>query len=67
MDAYKIDLYFSAHILAVQVDRKGHQADKNEGNERKRFKKHLVCNFIRINSQEKDFDIFVDIGDISYT
>ena len=56
---YKIDLYFHAYKLAVETHEKGHK-DRNIDYEIKRQKaleKELVCDFIRINPDEKDFNI----------
>ena len=56
---YRIDLYFHDYKLAVEVDEKGHK-DRNIDHEIKRQKaleKELRCEFIRINPNEKDFNI----------
>ena len=49
--SYKIDLYFSNHRLAIEVDEKGHK-DRNIDYEIKR-QKELDCEFIRINPDGK--------------
>ena len=57
---YKIDFCFHDSKLAIEVDKKGHK-DRNIDHEIKRQKaleKELSCEFIRINSDEKDFNIF---------
>ena len=57
---YEIDLYFHDYKLAIKVDEKGHK-DRNIDHEIKRQKalqKELGCGFIRINPDEKDFNIF---------
>ena len=57
---YRIDLYFH------EVDELGH-TDRNINNEIKRQKaleKELNCVFIRINSDEKGFNIFKEINKI---
>ena len=66
LDAYRIDLYFTEHKLAVEVNKRG-QKDRYEYKENERenaIKEHLGCKFFRINSDEKDFDTFIDIGKI---
>lgn len=37
----------------------------NKIKRQKALEKELDCNFIRINSHEKDFDRFIDIGKVS--
>ena len=57
---YKIDLYFHDYKLAIEVDEKGHK-ERNIDHEIKRQKaleKKLSCKFIRINPDEKCFNIF---------
>ena len=61
---YRIDLYFHKHKLAIEVDELGH-ADRNLDNEIERQKpleRELNCVFIRINPDEKDFNIFKEIN-----
>ena len=63
---YRIDLYFHKYKLAIEVDELGH-ADRNINNEIERQKAleiELNCVFIRINSDEKDFNIFKPINEI---
>ena len=63
---YRIDLYFHKHKLAIEVDELGH-ADRNMNNEierQKTLEKELNCVFIRINPDEKDFNIFKEINKI---
>ena len=63
---YRIDLYFHEYKLAIEVDELGH-TNRNINNEIKRQKaleKELNCIFIRINSDEKDFNIFKEINKI---
>ena len=63
---YRIDLYFYKHKLAIEVDELGH-ADRNLSNELKRQKaleKELGSVFIRINPNEKNFNIFKEINKI---
>ena len=58
---YRIDPYFHKHKLAIEVDELGH-ADRNLSNEidkkQKALEKELHCGFIRINPDEKNFNIF---------
>ena len=63
---YRIDLYFHEYKLAIEVDELGH-ADRNINNEierQKALEKELNCVFIRINPDEKDFNIFKEINKI---
>ena len=65
---YRIDLYFHKHKLAIEIDELGH-ADRNLSNEferqkEKRLEKELDCIFIRINLDEKKFNIFKEINKI---
>ena len=63
---YRIDLYFHENKLAIKVDGKGHE-DRNIDHEIKRQKaleKELSCEFIRINPDEEDFNIFKAINEI---
>ena len=50
----------------MEVDEKGHtNRDKRKENEREeKMEKELYCEFIRINLDEKHFDICVEIGRI---
>ena len=55
----KIDLYFHDYKLAIEVDEKGYK-DKNIDHEIKRQKaleKEIVFELIRVNADEKDFNI----------
>ena len=63
---YRINLYFHECKLAIEVDELGH-ADRNLSNKIKRQKsleKELGCVFIRINPDEKNFNIFEEINKI---
>ena len=63
---YRIDLYFHKYKLAIEVDELGH-ADRNISNEierQKALEKELDCVFIRINPDEKNFNIFKEINKI---
>ena len=63
---YRIDLYFHKHKLAIEVDELGHD-DRNLNNEiewQKALERELDCVFIRINPDEKDFNIFKVINKI---
>ena len=63
---YRIDLYFHEYKLAIEVDELGH-TNRNINNEierQKALEKELNCIFIRINPDEKDFNIFQEINKI---
>ena len=63
---YSIGLYFHKHKLAIEVDELG-QVDRNLNNEierQKALEKELICGFIRINPDEKAFNIFKEINKI---
>ena len=63
---YRIDLYFHDYKLAIKVDEKCHE-DRNIDHEIKRQKaieKEIGCEFIRINPDEEDFNIFNAISEI---
>ena len=64
--SYPIDLYFTEHKLAIEIDEKGH-TNRNVGYEiqrQKAIEKELGCKFIRINPDAKNYDIFIEIGKI---
>ena len=57
---FRIDVYFHKHKLAIEADELGH-ADRNFSNEikkQKELEKELDSVFIRINFDEKNFNIF---------
>ena len=57
---YLIDFYFPKYKLAIEVDELGHK-DRDQTKENKRqkdLKEYLDCKFIRINPDEKNFDIY---------
>ena len=63
---YRINLYFQDYKHAIKVDEKGHK-DRNIDHEiqrQKALEKKLSCEFIRINSDEKDFNILKAINKI---
>ena len=63
---YRIDLYFHEYKFAIEVDQLGH-TNRNINNEierQKALEKELNCIFIRINPDEKDFNIFQEINKI---
>ena len=64
--SYKIDLYFSKHRLAIDIDEKGYKNRNNdyEIKRQKAIEKELDCEFIRVNHDGKDFDVYVEIGNI---
>ena len=63
--SYRTDLYFLKHKLEIEVDEKGHKnRDENKGLKKKATEKELVCKLVRINPDEKDFDMDIDFGKI---
>ena len=59
-------IFTSINELAIEVDELG-QADRNLSNETERqtaLEKELYCVFIRINPDEKNFNIFKEINKI---
>ena len=63
---YRIDLYFYEYKLAIEVDELGHtnRDINNEIERQKALEKELNCIFIRINPDEKDFNILKKINKI---
>ena len=63
---YRFFFYFPKHKLAIEADEKGHK-DKDEHRKvyRKPIEKYFGCKFIRINPDEKEFDMYMDIGKIN--
>ena len=64
---YRINPYFHKYKLAIEVDQLGH-ADRNLNNKIKRkeaLERELNCVFIRINPDEKDFNIFKEVNKIN--
>ena len=63
---YSIDLYFHKHKLAIKFFELGH-ANRNLSNEierQKALEKEFDCVFIRINSDEQNFNNFKEINKI---
>ena len=63
---FRVDVYFSESVLAVEVDEKGH-TNRDFIFEKKRkepLEKKLDCNFIRINPSKEDYDADYEIGRI---
>ena len=63
---HRIDLYLPRRKLEIEVDEKG-QKDRDKCKEIEKgnaIKEDLDCKFIRINPDEKDFDVYVEIGKI---
>ena len=63
---YRIDHCFHEYKFAIEVDELGH-TNRNINSEiewQKALKKELNCVFIRINPDEKDFNIFKEIHKI---
>ena len=57
---YRIDLYFHDYKLAIEINENRH-SDRSTDYEIKRQKameQELGCDFIRIDPDKKDFDIF---------
>ena len=56
---YRTDFYFNDYRLAIEVDEKGHKdTDTNDEIQRqKTLEKELGCEFIRVNSDEENFNI----------
>ena len=61
----RMDLYIPEHKLAKEIDEKAHK-DRIEKKEiaRQKVTEELHYKFIRTNPDEKDFDIYVEIGKI---
>ena len=63
---YRIDLYFYDYKLAIELDEKGHK-DRNidhEINRQMAIEKEIGCEFIRINPDEENFNIFRSVNEI---
>ena len=63
---YHIDLYFHDYKLTIETDKNGH-SDRSIDYKIKRQKSiepELGCNFIRIDPDKEDFDIFRAINEI---
>ena len=55
---FKIHIYFTEYILAVEIDEKGH-TDRDlifEEKRQKALEKKLNCTFIRINTSKENYD-----------
>ena len=65
--AYRIDLYFYIYIhkVVIEIDENGHN-DRNTEYKTKRQKteQDFGCEFVRIDRDKKDFDIFNTISKI---
>ena len=62
---YKIDAYFPKYKLAIEIDELGHHRDDDKEKVRENSpKQKLGCEFIRINPDSEDYDIFVETGKI---
>ena len=63
---YRIDLYFHEYKLVIEVDELRHSNTNinNEIERQKALEKEFNCIFIRINPDEKDFNIFKEINKI---
>lgn len=63
---YKIDLYLPRQKLAIEIDEHGHK-DRDEDYEERReetIQRVLKCEFLRVNPDDQEFDIFKFIGDV---
>ena len=57
---YLIDFYFPKYKITIEIDEFGHK-DRDQTKENKRqkhLKEYLGSKFVRINTDEKDFDIY---------
>ena len=63
---YGIDLYFHDYKLAIEIDGNSHSARNivYKTKREKAIEQELGCEFIRIDPDKKDFDIFISINDI---
>ena len=63
---YKIDAYFPKYELAIEIDEQGHfdRNNEKETTRENKIKQKLQCEFIRINPDKEDFDIFVELANI---
>ena len=59
---YRIDLYFHDYNLAIEVDE--NRNIDHEIQRQKALEKELCCKFIRIDPDEKVFNIFKNINEI---
>ena len=65
---FRIDIYFSECLLAVEIDEKGH-TDRDiifEEKRQKALEKKLGCKFIRINTSnaKNGYDLDYEVGNI---
>ncbi len=61
---YKVDLYIPDYNIALEIDEHGH-SDRDPHYEmcREEFiRRELRCDFIRVNPDEQDFNIFKMLG-----
>ncbi len=64
---YRVDLYLPCHLLAIEIDEHGHK-DRDPAYEEEREKKIqrlLKCDFLRVNPDDKDFNLAVFLSDIT--
>ena len=60
----KIDFYLQKHKLAIELDEFGH-IDRNEDEDKDRQKaieKEFGCEFLRINPDEDDYGVYVELS-----
>ena len=61
---FRIDIYFTKHCLAIEIDEKGH-TDRDLEFEKKRqeaLEKKLNCTFIRINTSKENYDADYEVS-----
>ena len=59
-------MYFSKHRFAIETDENGHNNGKidYQTKRQKAMEKELDCEYIRINPDGKEFNIYIEIGKI---
>ena len=64
--SYRIDLYFHDYKLAIEIDENGHSGRiiDYEIKRQKAIEQGLGCKFIRIDPDQKNFDIFETANEI---
>lgn len=63
---YRIDCYLPNHKIAIEIDENNHNSRNKEYeiSRQTRIENELKCKFIRINPDNKQFNIFSFIGDV---
>ena len=64
MNEYPTALHFTKHKLVIKVDENRHtdRDEKKENEREKKIKEELGFEFITINPDKENFDIFIEIG-----